>query len=83
VSELSDITQTFLFLRPRVSVKASSTSSPFDIAENSNRRVLTIISYAAVDRGPVNLLGLFVRLPLFVCSKGRRGLVLKNKLGLK
>ena len=60
VRELPVITQPFLFLRPRVSVEASSTSSLLDIAESSNRRVLTIISYEAVDRGPVSLLAFFV-----------------------
>ena len=42
VSELPVIIQPFLFLRLRVSVKTSTTSSPLDIAANSNRQVLTI-----------------------------------------
>ena len=37
VSEFPVITQPFLFLRPRVSVKASSTFSLLDIAESNNR----------------------------------------------
>ena len=68
MSELLVITQLFLFLRPRVSVKASSTCSLLDIAESSNRRVLPIMSYETVDRGSVSLLGLFVQPPLFVCT---------------
>ena len=51
----------------QTNVKASSTSSLFDISKSSNRRVLTIISYEAVNRGPVSLLGLFVWPTLFVC----------------
>ena len=60
VDELPVIAQPFLFLRPRVSVKASFTSSFLDIVESSNRRVLTIISYEAVDRGLVSLMEVFV-----------------------
>ena len=76
VSELPVITQPFLFLSLRVSVRTSSISSLLDNYEISNRRVLTIISYEAMDRGPaVSLLGLFVRPPLFVCIRGRCGLV--------
>ena len=60
MSELPVITQVFVFLRPRVSVKASSTFSLLNIAENSYRGVLTIIFYEAIDRGTVSLLGLFV-----------------------
>jgi len=69
VSGLLVITQPFLFIRPRVSVKASSTSSLLDIAVSSNRQVLTIISYEPVDRSLVSLLGLFVR-PLFFFAPG-------------
>ena len=53
------ITQPFLLLRPRVSVKASSTSL-LDVAESNNRHVLTIISYEAVEQSLVTLLELFV-----------------------
>ena len=67
VNEFPIITQPFLFLRPRVSIKASSNSSLLDISENSNRRV------EAVDQDPVSLLWLFVRPPLFVYSEGSMG----------
>ena len=56
VSDLLVINQPFLFLGPRVSVKAWSISSLLNTAESNNRRLLTIILYEAVDRGPVSLL---------------------------
>ena len=71
VSELFVITQSFLSLRTGVSAKASSISSLLDNTESSNRRILTIISCEAVDRGPVSLRGLFIWSPLFVCPEGK------------
>ena len=70
MSELLVITQLFTFLRPRVSVKASPISSLLDIAESSNRRVLTIIFYDAVERGSVSLLGLFCMILSLCLHKG-------------
>ena len=59
----------------RFSLRADFSDEIFLNPESNNRRVLTITSYEAVNRGPVSLIGSFVLPPVFVYTRGRCGLV--------